>query len=237
MNKKIFCIAFLILCIASLIEFSHQHGFPAFSMQKEKRVIVIDVGHGGNDPGKVGASGIKEKDVNLEIAGYLQDYLIAQDYIVYLTRDSDYGLYEENDSNKKSTDMRNRIQFFSDKNANYVISIHQNSFPDATQHGAQTFYHSTSEASQKLAESIQDSLLTIDNTNNRVSKSSDNYYILKKSTMPAVIVECGFLSNPEETARLTDSNYQKKLAYAISIGVCQYDNGTHKNTIQKHIQE
>lgn len=223
MKKKYLYIACFLICLATFLSYVHYHGFPVFSAQKEKKTIVIDVGHGGNDPGKVNSEGIQEKDVNLEIAFYLRDYLIAQDYIVYLTRDADCGLHDEGASNKKTSDMRNRIQFFSDKNADLMVSIHQNSFPDSSQHGAQTFYYTTGKESKLLAESIQSSLLTIDDTNTRAAKSSDSYYILKHSTMPAVIVECGFLSNLEETARLTDPNYQKQLAYAISMGICVYD--------------
>lgn len=187
-------------------------------------VIVIDVGHGGSDPGKVSTSGIEEKNVNLAIARYLQDYLIAQDYTVFLTRDTDCGLYDENVSNKKRSDLNNRIKFFTEKNADLVISIHQNSYPDQTQHGAQTFYYTGNDNSKALAENIQESLLSIDSTNKRKAKANDSYYLLKHCPSPAVIVECGFLSNPEETERLTDSNYQKNLSYAISIGVCRYMN-------------
>lgn len=187
-------------------------------------VIVIDVGHGGSDPGKVSTSGIEEKNVNLAIARYLQDYLIAQDYTVFLTRDTDCGLYDENVSNKKRSDLNNRIKFFTEKNADLVISIHQNSYPDQTQHGAQTFYYTGNDNSKALAENIQESLLSIDSTNKRKAKANDSYYLLKYCPSPAVIVECGFLSNPEETERLTDSNYQKNLSYAISIGVCRYMN-------------
>lgn len=224
MKKRYLLILCILLCIIAFSCYFQQYDFPVFSTKKEKKVIVIDVGHGGNDPGKVSADGTQEKDVNLEIAGYLKDYLIAQDYTVYLTRETDCGLHDENASNKKTSDLRNRIQFFQAKNASLVVSIHQNSYSDTLQHGAQTFYHSTSEPSKQLAETIQASLLKIDNTNTRTAKSSDSYYILKNSSMPAVIVECGFLSNLEETAKLTDPNYQKKLAYAISLGVCEYDN-------------
>ena len=118
----------------------------------------LHVPHGGSDPGKVSPDGIEEKNVNLEIAKYLQDYLIAQDYTVYLTRDTDCGLYDENVSNKKRSDLNNRIQFFQEKNADLVISIHQNSYPDASQHGAQTFYYNGRENDRLLAESIQNSL-------------------------------------------------------------------------------
>lgn len=228
MKKSTVPLLCCILCLFALISFFKHYGYPVFALKKEKKTIVIDVGHGGNDPGKISASGIEEKDVNLEIAGYLRDYLIAQDYTVYLTRDTDCGLYDEGASNKKNSDLKNRIQFFHDKKAALVVSIHQNSFSDPLQHGAQTFYFSGSEPSKQLAQSIQNALLKIDNTNTRTEKSSDSYYLLKNSSMPAVIVECGFLSNPEETAKLTDSNYQKKLAYAISLGVCSYDKGIKK---------
>lgn len=226
MKKYYMFIISVILCIIASVSFFEHYGFPVFSTNKEKQVIVIDVGHGGTDPGKVSASGIEEKDVNLQIALFLKDYLIAQDYIVYLTRETDCGLYDDNVSNKKTSDLNNRIRFFNDKNAAYMVSIHQNSYPDTIQHGAQTFYFTNSEVSKAFAESIQTSLLKIDNTNTRSAKSSDSYFLLKHSSMPAVIVECGFLSNPEEAARLTDPNYQKQLAYAICMGVCTYDS-TH----------
>lgn len=225
MKKNIFFLLGIIICFVSLRTFLNSYGFPAFSLRKDKKTIVIDVGHGGNDPGKISTSGIEEKTVNLKIASYLKDYLIAQDYTVYLTRDTDRGLYDENASNKKNSDLRNRIQFFNDKNAVLVVSIHQNSFPDPLQHGAQTFYYASSEESKQLATSIQNALLKIDQTNTRTQKPSDSYYLLKNSSMPAVIVECGFLSNPEETSKLADANYQKKLAYAISLGVCAYEKG------------
>lgn len=195
---------------------------PAFLNRTKNTVIVIDVGHGGNDPGKVSLDGTREKDINLQIASYLKDYLIAQDFTVYLTRENDCGLYDENVSNKKTSDLNNRIQFFKDKEASYVVSIHQNSYPDASQHGAQTFYYSNSTEGKSFAESIQNAVLKVDETNTRLAKSNDSYYLLKNSSIPVVIVECGFLSNPEETAKLKDEYYQKELAYAISLGICQY---------------
>lgn len=224
MNKLYLYITCALICLISFFSLLYHNHLPVFSTKKENKTIVIDVGHGGNDPGKVSTDGIQEKDVNLEIAGYLKDYLIAQDYTVYLTRETDCGLHDANASNKKTSDLKNRVLFFQEKNASLVVSIHQNSYSDTIQHGAQTFYYSTSEPGKQLAECIQKSLLKMDDTNTRTEKSSDSYYLLKNSTMPAVIVECGFLSNPEETAKLTDPNYQKKLAYAISLGICEYDN-------------
>lgn len=225
MKKYTLPLLCLLIAVYGLINYLNHYGYPVFLLKKEKKTIVIDVGHGGNDPGKVSTNGVEEKDINLKIAKYLRDYLIAQDYIVYLTRDTDCGLYDNGASNKKTSDLKNRVQFFKEKNATLVVSIHQNSFSDPLQHGAQTFYYSKSEPSKQLATSIQNTLLKIDPTNTRTEKSSDSYYLLKNSSMPAVIVECGFLSNPDETAKLTDSNYQKKLAYAISLGICSYEKG------------
>ncbi|MCM1180584.1 MAG: N-acetylmuramoyl-L-alanine amidase [Clostridium sp.] len=222
MKKKYRILSCILLFVAAAFSLYRNYGYRVVCSVKNKTVIVIDVGHGGSDPGKVSAEGIREKDVNLQIAQYLKDYLIAQDYTVYMTRDTDTGLYDENVSNKKTSDLNNRIQFFQEKNAAYVVSIHQNSYPDTVQHGAQTFYFTGSKEGEAFAASIQNALLAIDETNTRKEKSSSSYYLLKNSHVPSVIVECGFLSNPEETARLTDSNYQKRLAFAISQGIASY---------------
>ena len=223
MKKSVISALFITLIIFSPL-LTEQLSTTVFSIKSNQTVIVIDVGHGGSDPGKVSADGIEEKNVNLDIARYLQDYLIAENYTVFLTRDSDCGLYDENVSNKKRSDLNNRIQFINEKKADLVVSIHQNSYPDKTQHGAQTFYYEDNNDSKALAEHIQNCLLAMDSTNKRQAKSNDSYYLLKHCPSPSVIVECGFLSNPEETVKLSDSNYQKTLAFAISVGVCRFLN-------------
>ncbi len=219
MSKKFLAIFFLFVFGFYLIWNPVQ---TVFSSGKSKGIIVIDVGHGGSDPGKVSEDGTEEKDINLEIAGYLRDYLTAQDFTVYMDREEDRDLAVEGASGKKRSDMRNRILFFEEKKADCVISIHQNSFPEASSHGAQVFYYGESGDGKKLASYIQKELLEFDTTNKRGAKENTGYYILKKSKMPAVIVECGFLSNPEELAKLKDKDYQKKLAYTISKGICKY---------------
>jgi N-acetylmuramoyl-L-alanine amidase len=222
MKNKVICGLCLLFTTISLLTLFNHYGKCAVTASRQKTVIVLDVGHGGSDPGKVSTDGIKEKDVNLQIALYLKDYLIAQDYTVFMTRETDQGLYDENVSNKKVSDLNNRIQFFKEKNAACVVSIHQNSYPDSSVHGAQTFYYAGSKEGEAFAKSVQDALLALDDTNTRQEKSNDSYYLLKHSSVPAIIVECGFLSNPEEAARLTDSSYQKQLAFSISQGVCNY---------------
>ncbi len=222
MKKYVFIYSCFLLFLIAVFPFCHKLSKQVVALHRNKTTIVIDVGHGGSDPGKVGIQGIKEKDVNLAIARYLKDYLIAEDYTVYMTRETDQGLYDESVSNKKKSDLSNRIQFVQKKNASCMISIHQNSYPDTIQHGAQTFYYEGREEDKNFAQYVQDSLLTFDPSNTRQIKSSTSYYILKNAQVPSILIECGFLSNPEETANLTDPNYQKQIAYAIAIGTCRY---------------
>ncbi|MCM1040379.1 MAG: N-acetylmuramoyl-L-alanine amidase [Roseburia sp.] len=192
---------------------------------KSRPCVVIDAGHGGADPGKVGINGALEKDINLEIARKLQMFLEMSDVEVILTRDSDAGLYDENASNKKVQDMKRRVAIIEETRPVVTISIHQNSYHEEYVHGAQTFYYETSEQSKLLAEEIQRMLLNeIDPDNKRVAKSNDSYYLLKKTSSPIVIVECGFLSNSEEAQKLGSDQYQEKLAWAIHMGVMRYIN-------------
>ena len=107
-------------------------------------------------------------------------------------------------------------------NADCFISIHQNSYPDASISGAQVFYKNGEIESENLATHIQDALLHVNPENHRICKGSDDYFLLKNATIPSVIVECGFLSNPEEAGKLTDASYQKQLAYYICLGICKY---------------
>ena len=222
MKKYVFIYSCFLLFLIAVFPFCHKLSKQVVALHRNKTTIVIDVGHGGSDPGKVGIQGIKEKDVNLAIARYLKDYLIAEDYTVYMTRETDQGLYDESVSNKKKSDLSNRTQFVQKKNASCMISIHQNSYPDTIQHGAQTFYYEGREEDKNFAQYVQDALLAFDPSNTRQIKSNTSYYILKNAQVPSILIECGFLSNPEETANLTDPNYQKQIAYAIAIGTCRY---------------
>ena len=193
--------------------------------EKKKITIVIDAGHGGTDPGKVGINGALEKDINLKIAKKVQQFLEMEDVEVVLTRDSDAGLYDDNASNKKVQDMKRRVEIIEGANPILTVSIHQNSYHEEYVHGAQTFYYQGSEQSKALAEKIQQVLLNeVDKNNTRVAKANDSYYLLKKTSVPIVIVECGFLSNSEEAQKLSSDYYQEKLAWAIHLGILQYIN-------------
>lgn len=193
--------------------------------KQERPCVVIDAGHGGADPGKVSVEGSLEKDINLVIAQKLQKFLLMQDVDVVLTRDSDSGLYDENASNKKVQDMKNRVALIEERQPALTVSIHQNSYHEEYVHGAQVFYYANSEKSRGLAERIQQVLaLELDRENARQAKANDSYYLLKKTSTPIVIVECGFLSNYEEAQKLASDLYQEKVAWAIHMAVMQYLN-------------
>lgn len=185
--------------------------------------VLIDVGHGGFDSGKVGVNGALEKNINLQISTRLQSLLKEKGINAILTRDSDKGLYQETDQNKKLSDMKARIQMMTDVNADIVVSIHQNSYNKSSISGAQVFYYTSSEEGQKLAQSIQDGFdYALGNRNTRSIKANKDYYILVHSPIVSVICECGFLSNPEEADLLTTSDYQQKIAQSICNGILDY---------------
>ncbi|TCT13101.1 N-acetylmuramoyl-L-alanine amidase [Natranaerovirga pectinivora] len=188
-----------------------------------KHIVVIDPGHGGRDPGKVGVNGALEKEINLAISLKIRTYLEQSDIEVILTRETDMGLYSESDSNKKRADLNKRARIIRESGADVVVSIHQNSFNQAQYQGAQVFYYSHSEEGKKLAEYIQNEIIRYAKPKTeRTPKANDSYFILEQTPCPAVIVECGFLSNWEEAERLNTEEYQDKLAWSISMGIKQY---------------
>lgn len=193
--------------------------------REDTRLIMIDAGHGGNDPGKVGVDGVLEKDLNLQLAKKLKTLLEQQDMEVMLVREEDRGLYDENASNKKVQDMKRRCELINEEQPVCVVSIHQNSYHEESIHGAQVFYYSMSRESEKLAKVLQSELVRVaEPENTRQAKANDTYYLLKKTEAPVVIVECGFLSNWADCAKLQDENYQDKLVWAIHMGILKYMN-------------
>lgn len=175
--------------------------------------VVLDAGHGGNDPGKVGVNGELEKDINMEIVYRIQDCLEAKGVTVALTRDG-----EGRDFSKKE-DMKLRVDTINEIEPKLVISIHQNSYTDAEVKGAQVFYYKNSEESEAMAGILQEALREVDPENRREVKADDTYYMLTRTKVPTLIVECGFLSNPQEAEKLIEETYQQKLAEAIAEGI------------------
>ncbi len=182
-------------------------------------VVVIDAGHGGNDPGKVSKDGILEKDVNLQIAFCVEKELEARGVKTVMLRTTDDNLATAGATNKKNSDMKNRVALINDSSPDFLISIHQNSFTDPMVRGPQVFYHGSSEASEEFALKLQERLNVINPKYAREAKEGNDYYLLNKAICPGVILECGFLSCPEETALLTSEQYQQKIASAIADAI------------------
>lgn len=194
---------------------------------EKKITVVIDAGHGGIDPGKVGINDALEKDINLSIALKVKKYLEQQDIKVVMTREADEGLYEEKDSNKKVRDMKNRLAIIEETNPALAVSIHQNSYPEESVSGMQVFYYKDSQEGTKAAHLMQKTMIEcLKPQKERVAKENGTYYLLKRTSVPIIIVECGFLSNPTEAELLTSSAYQEKAAWAIHMGILRYLNMT-----------
>lgn len=194
------------------------------------KIVVLDAGHGGEDPGKVGNGNIYEKDINLAITGYVKKYLEQNDYQVVMTRETDTSLGNTAKGFDKNGDMRARLQAIEEAGAVIAVSIHQNSFTDGGVEGAQVFYHEGSEKGKSLAQSIQTSFWQrLDSEKKREIKSDNSYYLLKNSSIPMVIVECGFLSNGKELALLQQEDYQRQVAWAIYMGIEKFLNTGGEN--------
>jgi len=206
-----------ILCTLLAVGLGFAFAPTAFAMPLAQRVIVVDAGHGGWDPGMVSGK-VDEKDINLQIAHKLQHLLELGGATVIMTRDDDADL-----SKTKSGDMSVRRHIANASHADIFVSIHQNAFGSAGVHGAQVFYFNESDNSKKLAEAIQAQIKSFANPANRFNaRANSNYFVLKQTEMPAVLVECGFLTNPSEKARLQTDDYQEKMAWSIYLGIVDY---------------
>lgn len=243
LNKKSIVKTIFILCILAygatfIISRLENRNIDALSWSVANKVIVIDPGHGGKDPGVVEGEAV-EKEITLAIAKKLAVILGQAGAVVLLTRETDEELTSPGGrkfSSWKREDLNTRISMANERNADLFLSIHVNSFrPGPGEHGAQTFSQPGSEESRKLAEVIQGELVRILGNNRRKAKQVD-YYILRNAKMPAAIVEVGFITNPREGKLLQDPEYQSKVAYAIYAGIVKYFgeySGTSTGSIDK----
>lgn len=186
-------------------------------------VILVDAGHGGDDPGMIGVNGLEEKGINLSISEKLRKSLEKKGFKVIMTREEDKGLYEENSRNQKAQDLQNRIALISRYKPVLSVSIHQNSYTDPAVYGPQVFYYKDSVEGEKLAQALQAQLndqLKVKRP--RSPKGDRTYYLLKRSQGVLNIVECGFLTNPSEASLLQTEEYQEKVAQAVTDGICNY---------------
>ncbi|MBO5349278.1 MAG: N-acetylmuramoyl-L-alanine amidase CwlD [Clostridia bacterium] len=201
---------------------------PTVTLPVTNKVIVIDAGHGVPDEGAESSNGISEAQTNLNIALKLQTLLEQSGATVILTRSDENAIYDIDSKTlkaKKISDLKNRVKIGNESSADLFVSIHLNKIPEQQYSGWQTFYKSGDENSIKLAKCIQSSLNdSIQKENNRVAMKLDTVYIMKNVEIPITIVECGFLSNPEEEKQLLDDTYQNRLAWGIYSGIIDYFN-------------
>ena len=221
--------AFLIILSAMLyltfmVNFS---AAEASSMPITQKTVIVDAGHGGDDGGAIGIDGTVEKDINLDIALKLEKILKFYGFNVIMTRTQDVMTCDDGiDSlrKRKISDIHNRFELMRKNPDAIFISVHQNKFEDSSQHGTQVFYSGNDERSKELAEAIQTSVtLTLQRKNDRVvKKSGSGIYLLYHAKIPAVLVECGFISNSDEVKKLKDESYRMKLAILIADGLLKY---------------
>lgn len=195
----------------------------ASALSTGQKIIVIDAGHGGVDAGVVGVtSGVKESDINLSVARALRGYFVDAGFSVVMTRSSNGGLYGMATDGFKMRDMKKRKSVIEESGADMVISVHQNFCPIPSRRGGQVFFLDGSESGKALADSIQKCLNELDENVRDLSALVGDYYMLKCTDSPSVIVECGFLSNAEDEALLRTDEYRQKVAYAIFKGAVGY---------------
>lgn len=183
------------------------------NVQAQKEVVVIDAGHGGHDPGKVGVNDVLEKDLNLQIAERVKKLLEKNNIEVVMTREDDVM------EDTKLEDMKKRVELINKTKPAITVSIHQNSYSDPSVKGAQVFYYTGSDVSKEAASLMQEELRKVDTENTRQIKANSDFYMLLKTKVPTIIVECGFLSNPSEAEKLVTEEYREEMAQAICNGI------------------
>lgn len=216
----------LILCVACGIYGLYAEDGEQVFQSADKLTVVIDAGHGGMDGGAVGVSGVLEKDLNLQVAKKLEQLVVDGGGRALMTRTDDISLHTDQDTTvreQKRSDLNYRRSYAADSGADAFISIHMNKFEQSQYRGAQIFY-SADQDSKKLAEMIKKQVVPISEKSDgrEIKQAYDTMFILQKNVIPSVIVECGFLSNPEEETLLTTEEYQQQMAEAIYQGLCEF---------------
>ena len=226
---KAICFFVMVMILGNVLTnafFSNDEYVDAMILESERKTVIIDAGHGGEDSGTVGVNGRYEKDLNLEISFMLGEMLANEGFCVVYTRTEDRLLYtsEENIFGiRKISDLKNRCKIAAEYPEALFISIHMNSFSDARYSGLQVYYSENNENSQRLAQIIQDGVKSsLQPQNNRKIKSGKEIYVLKNVENTAVLIECGFLSNLNEAEKLSEKEYQKELCSSIVYGIIEY---------------
>jgi N-acetylmuramoyl-L-alanine amidase len=216
----------LVLSVMSVLVLSvlWQGSTAVLSHFEKGHIVMLDPGHGGYDPGAITKQGVYEKAINLQIAQKVKEMLDPSGIEVFLTREEDIDYVPDGikgKTTKKQIDLNRRIDMAREVNADVFVSLHVNATATGLQSGAETFYHYQSESGNRLAELIQQELIKIPGMNRRIAKPGD-FYIIKNTSMPAIIVEVGYLSSVKEQKKLQQSWYQEQLARAIAKGIANY---------------
>ena len=224
-----FCVIFVLIATVFIIISNRENNkeLPTITKENTSLIVVIDAGHGGEDGGAIGVNGCYEKDINLKIAEKLSVFLSSRGIKTVLTRNSDILLYDRNQDfqgRKKHLDMLERLRITNSYENVIFVSIHQNAFPQEKYSGFQTYYSQNNESSLTLAKLIEEGIKDhLQPQNNRKAKmSAGKIYLLDKLNCPAVLLECGFLSNPTECELLCSEEYQNKLCAVISASIEEF---------------
>lgn len=197
----------------------------SWSLPLSGKTIVIDPGHGGPDGGAVGKDNTLEKDISLEVSKKVQDYLQQSGAVVYLTRETDKDLAEEDMkglAKRKSADIRKRLEFIEEKDPDFFLTIHLNALPSTRWRGAQTFYYPEYEENKHLANMIQAEIVRNMENTTRQAMAINGIYLLKHAEAPGALVEIGFLSNEAERELLKQEDYQRQMSASIYEGILRY---------------
>lgn len=217
---------FMVVAISLNTKEKNTEFINTVSLPVSGKVVVVDAGHGIPDEGAEVGDGTTEAQTNLKIALKLQNLLEQSGCTVILTRSDENGIYDLDSKTlkqKKISDIRNRVKIGNESSADIFVSIHLNKIPQQQYDGWQTFYNKNSEQGQKLAKLIQSNLNeAIQKENKRVASKIENIYIINNVEIPTTIVECGFLSNPQEKEQLLTDSYQNRLAWGIYNGIIDY---------------
>lgn len=235
-NPYIFFAAIILCGMALFSAFQINSMIKASGGVADDNIIILDPGHGGIDGGAVGKNGCLEKDINLNICLYLKDILTVNGYKVIMTRESDVSVNDEGlkkISQIKTSDIKNRLKLIESFDGAPALLIHQNEFSAEKYHGAQMFYGRKNEESKFLADAMQKSFVSLLQPDNKreIKPSTRAVYIINNAKNPVVLVECGFISNYEEADKLSDEEYQKKVAFTIYNGLVLYRKGRQRKDV------
>lgn len=233
MKKRMKTAVFYLFTILMLLICTRVYSRTATTFAELKKVddtfcVVIDPGHGGEDGGAVSCSGIPESTYNLDISRRINDLLNLLGYKTKMIRVADISIYTKGKtlSQKKASDLKERVRIVNETSGALLLSIHQNYYSDSQYTGGQVFYAKT-EGSEQLAKKLQTEFTSkLNKGSRRQAKEISGIYLMERISCPGILVECGFLSNPQEEALLRDSAYQKKLSAVIAATISQYLSNT-----------